>query len=739
VDGYFVYADGQQVGSVGSAISNYQVTNLGCNTSHSFYVTAVRQGVQSNPGNTAGATTPSCAPLVISPAAGALLDDRRPNFNWQSVQDATSYTLQVSPYANFSSLTLNTTLPGTSYLVVSDLAANTVFYWRVRANGPFGQSDWSAGISFRTANPPGVPIQLIPAVNGLVSDYTPRLDWQDATVPAGTALDHYQVQLSPDLAFTTLLYDEPAGLSEFTLPVDLLPNSKYYWQVRAYNTLGQASAWSSKRALRTAMLPPVLSAPLTGTAMPSLRPALDWGDVDGASGYLLQISKYSNFSSLLRSVSQPGSAYTPTTDLPANSVLYWRVQATGLNGPSLWSPTWDFITANPPSVAALLAPGNGALVTDYTPRLDWSTVVVPAGTTFDHFQLQLSTDAAFSSILLDQTVASLTGSEFAPASDLPANARYYWHVRAFNTAGQFSSWSAGWYFRTAILPPSLLSPAAGESLLNRRPPLDWEDAAGASGYRVQISRYTNFSLLLLNAFSVPSQFNPPADLPASTTVYWRVQATGSNGPSLWSGVSSFTTANPPGIPAPVSPVSGSLSTDYTPRLDWSTVSVPVGTTFDHYQLQLAPDLAFTSPIVTEDIPGISSSEFTLASDLVPNTKFYWRVRTFNAAGQYSSWSAVWSFRTALAPPTLLAPEDAGTLIELRPLFDWAESAGSSSYTIQVSLYPNFSAYLVSTTTSATSYLSGLNLPRARALYWRVRANGTNGPSLWSAVHSFLIQ
>ncbi|MEW6239330.1 MAG: glycoside hydrolase domain-containing protein [Chloroflexota bacterium] len=541
VDEYLVYADGAQVGSVGNGVSTYQVQNLACNSSHSFYVVAVRQGVNSNPSNTANAATASCAPVIISPSDGAILESKRPVFNWQAVDGATSYTLQASKYVNFSSLSLNATVTGTTYTAAADLVANTLYYWRVRAKGPFGTGDWSLTSSFITANPPGIPVLLSPGSNALVTDYTPRLDWRDVTLPLGTTLDHYQVQVASDLAFTAILYDEVVVLSEFTIPVELPPNAKYYWQVRAYNTLGQYSAWSAKRAFRAAILPPSLVSPLDATALLDRRPAFDWTDAEGASGYTLQVSRYANFSSVLKTVTYTTSAYTMTADLPANTVLYWRVRANGANGPSLWSPqVWSFVTGNPPGIPAPILPANGSLTTDYTPRLDWKNVTVPAGTIFDHYQIQVATDNTFTSLVLDETVPDVLVSEFTLATNLAPNTRYYWRVRSFNTAGHYSAWSAARNFRTAILPPALLTPVEGEILSNVRPPLDWEDVAGATNYTIQVSLSSTFSTKLVSKTALTSSYVPTVNLPVGVTLYWRVRANGANGPSLWSEVRSFT-------------------------------------------------------------------------------------------------------------------------------------------------------------------------------------------------------
>jgi hypothetical protein len=124
---------------------------------------------------------------------------------------------------------------------------------------------------------------------------------------------------------------------------------------------------------------------------------------------------------------------------------------------------------------------------------------------------------------------------------LADNARYYWHVRAFNNAGEYSAWSVVWYFRTALLPPTLGSPSDGSPAGTLKPALDWTDVTGTSSYTVQISKNVSFSLVVVNATITPSTYTPGINLPAGTTLYWRVRANGLNGTSAWSTVYSFTT------------------------------------------------------------------------------------------------------------------------------------------------------------------------------------------------------
>ncbi len=537
VDGYNIYKDGVNIASVNKSVASYQATNLACNSSYSFFVKAVRQGVESDASNTATGTTTTCAPALVSPTSGQVLENRRPSFQWQSVDVATAYQIQVSPYANLSGLSLNTQVATLTYSMTKDLASNTTYYWRVRGVGPFGNGDWSIVQTFKTANPPSLPGLSGPANGGLTTNYAPKLNWTDSTLPTGIFLDHYQMQLASDNAFSTILYDETTSASEFVVPVELTPNTKYYWHVRAFNTLGQYTSWTSTWSFRTAVLPPILELPTNDTLFDHTRPTLDWSDVDTATKYTLQISRYLNFRSVLVSRSSLTSQYTFTTDLPRSALLYWRVRTEAANGPSKWSDVRWFTTGNPPGTPSLLSPATNALLTSYQPKLDWSDVPLFGGTVLDHYQIQIATETSFATPTLD---ASVLPSQYIPITPLDANMKYYWRVRAFNTLGHYSAWSKVSYFRTAILPPVLVAP--GNNAVLGSPPFQfsWDAVDGATNYTIQVSTTSSFSTRLVNTTVSVLTYTPTVTLPKGIPLYWRVRANGANGPSLWSSVYQFT-------------------------------------------------------------------------------------------------------------------------------------------------------------------------------------------------------
>jgi hypothetical protein len=185
------------------------------------------------------------------------------------------------------------------------------------------------------------------------------------------------------------------------------------------------------------------------------------------------------------------------------------------------------------------------------------------------------------------------------------------------------------------------------------------------------------------------------------------------------------------LPSPtlISPADNAPLAQYTPAFDWNdTVPAP-----DHYQVQIAADSAFANVTVEQNV---TPSNFTPATPLNPNTLYYWRVRVFNAQGQSSSWSAVRKFRTAPAPPVLSRPIGLHQPASLRPLFDWESAGGGSSYILQISTDPNFTALVLNLNISASAYTPTTDLPRAATLFWRVRVNNVNGLSAWSRVRHF---
>jgi Zn-dependent metalloprotease len=687
--------------------------------------------------------TSPLVPTLLTPADGATPSDLRPTFDWSDVAAANNYTIQIAKNNAFTSPTVNTTSAASAYTPTTGLPANTVMYWRVRTNAATGASDWSPYRTFTTPNPPSIPTLSSPSNNALLTSFTPLLDWNNSTVPAGApSFKYYEVEVddnsdfsSPVESGTTTLND--INDSQFAVSPALAGNTKYYWRVRSVNQNDETSLWAASRYFRTIISAPVLS-PVTAD---SLRPTFDWGDTVGSfTNYTIQVSKNDTFTQNVVNAKATQSTYTPTVNLPANTPLWWRVQVNGTNGPSAWTTGNPFTSPNPPSTPVLVSPANNYLTLDYTPYLNWNASTIPTGgAALDYYQVQVDNNSDFSSPEVNEntTGPDTTNSEFTVPTDLATNTKFYWRVRAVNVIGEKSVWTTSRYFRAAILPP-VLNDVTGP-LFNLRPTFTWTAVSGATNYTIQVSKNSSYASPTVNATASSSVYTPTVDLPAGVPVYWRVRSNSANGPSDWAAGNSFTTPNPPSVPALTAPANNALTVDYTPLINWNNSTVPSGTTFKNYELEVDNDSDFSSPVIdiVTALNDVNNSEYTPGLSLSANAKYYWRVRSVNTLDEVSTWSTVRYFRTAIMPPGLITPW--GAVSTLRPTFDWIDSPGATSYTLQVSKEPDFSPLVLNKTVTVSTYLPTVNLPANTLLYWRVKANGTNGPSDWSQVFTFTPQ
>lgn len=420
------------------------------------------------------------------------------------------------------------------YKLTSLVGQTVQFRWRMGTDSSV--ATWGWFIDDVVVNDclkiPSVPVLLSPGNNALVTDYTPLLDWRDSTGD----LDHYWLQVDDNSDFSSPHFDANVGGTsswEITPGNILNSNTKYYWRVKAFDAAGGASNWSAVRYFRTSILPPAfLSQPSNGVILLNKRPLFDWDAVSGATRYTLQVSRESDFTPLLWNRTVTTDSYMPTTDLPADTLLYWRVRTAAPNGPSVWTATWSFTTGNPPTVPVLTAPANNALLTDYSPLLDWNASTAPAGTTLSYYNVQVDDDPAFGSPEFNTSIsASATAIEVTP--DLAPGTKYYWRVSAYNTDSEYSAWSAVRYFRTAFIWPVQSTPANGSTTASLKPTFTWEALTGATSYTIQVSTSPTFSPLAINKTVTTAIYTPTANLLSGTTYYWRVRANGPFGPGLW--------------------------------------------------------------------------------------------------------------------------------------------------------------------------------------------------------------
>ena len=265
--------------------------------------------------------------------------------SWNMVPNSTGYRLQISTNTSFSAI-VHTQVYTNYSAVINTLGYNTTYYLRVQAVSSTGDGAWSSIVSATTN------ALARPSVSVSTTGYDSlRASWGSVTSATG-----YTVQVARNSGFST-------GLQTFTTSstsrdlTGLAYDTLHYVRVRAeYNA--NHGPWSTTVSQSTNGL----SAPgsFNVSTASSSQINTSWSSVSGATGYYVQWSTSSGFSSP-SGVSLSGTSRS-VTGLSAGTTYHLRVRAvwSGNNGP--WSTVRNTLTtpSNPTnnSIAAAMSGTN---------------------------------------------------------------------------------------------------------------------------------------------------------------------------------------------------------------------------------------------------------------------------------------------------------------------------------------------------------------------------------------------
>ncbi|MBX3042098.1 MAG: T9SS type A sorting domain-containing protein [Candidatus Kapabacteria bacterium] len=195
--------------------------------------------------------------------------------------------------------------------------------------------------------------------------------------------------------------------------------------------------------------------------------------------------------------------------------------------------------------------------------------------------------------------------------------------------------------------------------------------------------------------------------------------------SGFSGLSSLVGAKKPGKPTFTNPTNNQEGVALNGSLTWNAAQGA-----NTHTVQLSTVNTFASTILN------TSGNFTSIpySALSHNTTYFARALGTNDEGD-GDWETI-SFKTLLATPTLISPADAVKgLNEGSVTLSWNGVAGATSYDVEISTSPDFTANLATAVTSNTS----INLPTLNNFtqyYWRVKAKDGGNTSAFSTSRNF---
>ena len=190
--------------------------------------------------------TTIAAPVLALPAGGAGNISILPVLSWDGVATATSYHLDVSAAADFSTTVYSQgSLTATSQ-TVGGLANTTTYYWRIGAKNATGISGWSTVFSFTTI---AAAVPASPEDGTVNISISPVFSWN--AVATATS---YHLDVSAAADFSTTVYSQ-GSLTGTSQAVSGLANATtYYWRVGAKNATG-ITGWSNVASFTTITTP----------------------------------------------------------------------------------------------------------------------------------------------------------------------------------------------------------------------------------------------------------------------------------------------------------------------------------------------------------------------------------------------------------------------------------------------------------------------------------------------------
>jgi hypothetical protein len=266
----------------------------------------------------------STPPTRVFPANGSVFLDQ-PRFQWTPVLGARNYRLQVSQDPSFGSPIDDVTTASTAYSSNNTYPADTILYWRVRANDENGIGlTWSNAVSGAWTFRKKLAAPVGSAANAIRGDAIPNWAW--SPVPGAVSYD-----VSVDQPDGT--HRDFSGLrAPSATPVLMYGTGIFHWRVRAEfarTPFGLTPGpWSTTYAFtRTISEPSGAHADFDVNHI-----LLSWNAKAGARRYRVQLSGTPEFSQLVENVVTDNTSYAPLLRYRGfrtvnTGRMYWRVAA----------------------------------------------------------------------------------------------------------------------------------------------------------------------------------------------------------------------------------------------------------------------------------------------------------------------------------------------------------------------------------------------------------------------------
>ncbi len=318
-------------------ITTKKLNNLASNEKYFWRVRAINAKDTSKWSATFYFSTSLPAPELIAPTNNAININKKDTFLWSSDPEIIKYWFQVARDTNFTDFVYVNSKLGDTDIVLNVLLNNSKYFWRVKAYSQNDSSQWSKIFSFKTNFEK--PILKSPENYSIRQDISGTLNWN--SVEGAT---NYFVQVSEDTLFKKIVSESNKVNYKFYNYNDLEYGKDYYWRVKVFKN-AEDDNWSEIWKFSTIMQDPVNIMPQNNSNIDSSNISFTWAKSQNAIMYLFQLSENEDFTSIAKELNNDTTCEKIISELPNNSVFYWRIKAYNLSDSSNYSAPFKFTTS----------------------------------------------------------------------------------------------------------------------------------------------------------------------------------------------------------------------------------------------------------------------------------------------------------------------------------------------------------------------------------------------------------
>lgn len=428
--------------------------------------------------------------------------------HWKKVTGAGSYEIDIALDKEFTQIVSNyqDKQVNALELTITDLEANTTYYYRVRANISNQTSKNSNVIEIATVAL-DTPV-VYPATEVSATGF--RLHWKKMTIATAYLLD-----IATDESFTKFVegYNDHEIESDTTALVNnVAVNQQYFYRIRVKQS-SSVSAYSNTLSVFSSSLPTPEVQPATSVGLTSFVAV--WKSMSEAESYRVDVATDALFQDILVKYNDVSIKTNNMiiANLSANTTYYYRVRAVNSEATSNHSDVETVTTLN------LDAPiATGATNTESGSfQANWNKVTDAAS-----YLLDVALDAGFSQIL--PAYNSLPVIEnYAPVENLDASTTYYYRVRAVGLSAT-SGYSNTKAVTTGLLPAPVATAATSQQVFQFT--ANWQAQTDIIVYALDVATDAAFTSFVTGyqGKEVTGTSHEVEGLDFKTTYYYRIRA-----------------------------------------------------------------------------------------------------------------------------------------------------------------------------------------------------------------------